>query len=516
MTSVPSSFANEGQPDPFRLFLRKAQLPTRFPRLRLRGLSLPFYWIVFLFGPVALLLALIGWGVWKGVGTTFRERMQEDVELIARSIQRPITYSLERGRPGSVVDTLKAAFVFDRLYGAFLYDTQGNLLAKAGEGSPAPGRIARSPEIALRDDSGGGYDLALGDEETFSFFVPLRAADGQRIGLLQVTRSEEEMRAALAAIRERLLLGYVAVCVFLIVLLALVHETFFARPLRRLQATILRIESGSDWDRAPALGPREWTELSRGFNRMLDAIEAREREISRKEMEGRELRRRLDEAEKLATLGEMAASIGHEIGTPLSTMDGIAQRALRQTDEDPARNHFQTIREQIRRIENFVRHLLTLGRSEGGPSTGDLVEAARLGVLDLDDDRQRAAVSLEVPPQPDSVRVGSDPLRLRIAFRNLLENALRSRAGTRVRIVIGRADGDAVCRIEDDGPGVPPELQQRIFEPFVSGRADGTGVGLSLVSRIVEEAGGQISLDSSPESGSRFTLRFPLAPLELK
>ncbi len=472
---------------------------------------MPFYWIVFLFGPVALLLALIGWGVWNGVGTTLRDRMQEDVELIARSIQRPITYSLERGRPGSVIDTLKAAFVFDRLYGAFLYDTQGNLLAKAGEGSPASGRIARLTEIALRDDSGGGYNLASGDEETFSFFVPLRTAAGQRIGLLQVTRSKEEMQEALAAIRNRLLLGYVTVCGLLILLLVVVHETFFARPLRRLQATILRIETGVNWDRAPALGPREWTELSKGFNRMLDAIEAREREISRKEMEGRDLRRRLNEAEKLATLGEMAASIGHEIGTPLSTVDGIAQRALRQTGEDPARKRFEAIREQIRRIEDFVRHLLTLGRSTGGQPTANLVEAARMGIHDLEDDEQREAVSLEAPSEWESIRVGSDSLRLRIAFRNLLENALRSRAGTQVRIVIERGDGYAICRISDDGPGVPPELQQRIFEPFVSGRPDGTGVGLSLVSRIVKEAGGQISLDSTPQKGSCFTLRFPIA-----
>lgn len=414
-----------------------------------------------------------------GLGRAWYDSSQSDagrVELIARSIQRPITYSLERGRPGSVIDTLKAAFVFDRLYGAFLYDTEGHLLVQAGEGNPETLTNTRLAEIVIRGFSRGGSGGGYGDDEVFSCFVPLRSSEGQRIGLLQVTRSKAEMREALGRIQKRLLGGYLLICLLFILLLVYIHELFFARPLIALQRTIARIEGGSHSDRAPVSGPSEWTELSQRFNHMLDAIEMREKELLKKDIEERKLKDRLRDSEKLATIGEMAASIGHEIGTPLSTVDGIAQRTLRKAPKGPASQGLQSIREQILRIEDFVRHLLALGRGHGGQSATDLLAAARLAILDTDFGGGER-ITAQWPEKSEAILVHSDSLRLRIALRNLLDNALQSQPDSRVQVSVERIGNRAVCRIDDDGPGVPPDERQHIFEPFVTHRSDGTGIG---------------------------------------
>ena len=464
--------------------------------------------LLFLFLPASLFLGLTGWAVFAGVGETLRSQLREEVELIARSLERPLVYSLERDRSGSVKDALETAFVFDRVYGAFLYDTSGTLLAKAGRGESAE-RTDRYARILDRGEAAGRYDV-FGGEAVFSFFVPLVSEEGERIGLLQVVRNQNEMDERMTAIQWRFLRGYLLFSVLFFVILC-VYGLVVSRPILRLRDTMRRIQGGRRRERALERGPSELRELAATLNGMLDAMESQRIEIGKREAEEKELRSRLRSSEKLAVLGEMAASIGHEIGTPLATMDGIAQRALRTVGDDSSPGYFQSIRSEVRRMEAFVRHLLSLGGTGVNPEAlADFSEElanARADTLSAHSGRIRLPDSESADAR---FLVKGDALRLRITLRNLLENSLQARPDATVVLRLDREGRELVCRIDDNGPGIPAEERSRLFEPFVSGRTNGTGLGLALADRIIRQMGGTIEIGDSPQGGARFTIRLPL------
>ncbi len=479
---------------------------------RRRSLRFHFVWRLFL--PAALLLAIVGWFVFDRVSHALERQLQEEVELIARALAKPVSYSLERDRSNSLMDALESAFDFERVYGAYLYDVEGHLLAEAGErsSSRSAADVGASP-ITVSAPS-GSYQDQLG-QPVFSFFVPLDDSGGEPIGMLQVTRSGHEMRSAIAQLRQKFLAGYSLILVGFCLLMLLLYQSSFHRPVRRLYHAIRRIRPGKRHERVPTEGARELYELGNALNEMLAAIETRQSKLTRSESERGQLRRRLHASEQLAVLGEMAASIGHEVGTPLATIDGHAQRLCRR-NQDPANEaDLQTIREEVGRIEHFVRELLSFG---GGSSRGYqsvnfeavLQEAAR---------EARRGHPGEVRIRVDSADFpGGEPIveaeliRLQLALKNIIANALLAAPEGTVDCWVRMDSGELLCQIDDDGPGIPEEILERIFDPFFTSRPGrGTGLGLALVDRIVFEHCGRLRAGRSDSGGARINLRLPLA-----
>ncbi|MFP4069324.1 MAG: ATP-binding protein [Verrucomicrobiota bacterium] len=470
--------------------------------------------IVCLFLPVCLLLAGTGWVVYRGVSTALENQMREEVELIARALAKPLAYSLERDRTNSLMDALEAVFDFERVYGAYLYDLDGHLIAQAGHRRVTDGSTdILSPDLPQR--AAGSYETHSG-KSVFSFFVPLDDTSGEPLGILQVTRSGFEMRAALSRLQRQFVLAFsLFIAGFSLFLLFLFHYSIL-RPVRKLHAAIRRIRPGKRHERVPTEGTRELSELGSALNEMLAAIESQQSELTRKAREEGRLKRRLRNSEQLAALGEIAASIGHEIGTPLATIDGHAQRGARKSESPEGRNTLDAIRREVARIEAFVRELLSFGdRSKSRPHPvdfekilSDAVEQAtheHPGSVDLHVDREAF--------QQGAPTVHADPARLRLVLKNILSNALQSKPGAQVRCEVKAENQDLVCRIDDDGPGIPPDMRERIFAPFVTRRpGQGKGLGLALADRIVHEYGGSLRAAASPAGGARFIVRLPIEP----
>lgn len=162
-------------------------------------------------------------------------------------------------------------------------------------------------------------------------------------------------------------------------------------------------------------------------------------------------------------------------------------------------------------MEAFVRHLLSLGGTGVNPEAlADFSEElanARADTLSAHSGRIRLPDSESADAR---FLVKGDALRLRITLRNLLENSLQARTDATVVLRLDREGRELVCRIDDDGPGIPAEERSRLFEPFVSGRTNGTGLGLALADRIIRQMGGTIEIGDSPQGGARFTIRLPL------
>ncbi len=227
---------------------------------------------------------------------------------------------------------------------------------------------------------------------------------------------------------------------------------------------------------------------------------------------------RLAHQDRLASVGRVAAGVAHEIGNPLTAITSVAQNL--RYEEDPAEIHerVQLILQQAKRINAIVRALVTFSHAGvmGGeeeapflqvrlaPLLSEAAQLARLG-------RKEADVAC-VSHCPEALEVMGNAQRLEQVFVNLLTNAIdASPPGGRVECFAEQHDERLLVRVVDQGHGIPPEVAQRIFEPFFSTKqpGEGTGLGLALVSNIVREHGGTLELDSQPGAGTTFTVTLP-------
>jgi signal transduction histidine kinase len=237
--------------------------------------------------------------------------------------------------------------------------------------------------------------------------------------------------------------------------------------------------------------------------------------LERARGESERLHARLREAERLATAGELAAGMAHEIRNPLAA---IVNATALLTDEagltpDERSATLTALRTEARRLNRILSDFLHLARpQEPRRAPGDIREVVEHVSALIRDDRSRA-------PRVD-VRVTVDPAVPRFAFDrdqviqvlwNVALNGVEAMNGRgRLSLEVARQNGDVALAISDTGSGISPENLPRVFEPFYSGKPNGSGLGLTIAERIVGAHGGRIEIDSRPGRGTRVTLLFPL------
>jgi signal transduction histidine kinase len=266
----------------------------------------------------------------------------------------------------------------------------------------------------------------------------------------------------------------------LVLILGFLTAQAIARPLERLAEQAQKLPSG---DVARVGGGAELDHLVEAMNRMLA-----------------EVRR----SERLGVMGQMAAGIAHEIRNPLSSMKMTVQM-LREQAKDPEA-HDRILRE-IERLELIAAELT--GASQ--PLRKEPVRLDRVvdDVLELMRRRLEhlgVAVEKKYAPVPE-IRVDVD--RFKRCVMNLVLNGAQAMAsGGPLRVEILPRDGRVRFAVTDAGTGVPPEVGKKVFEPFVTTKQDGVGLGLSLTKRIVEDHGGEIGYDAVP-GGTTFWIELP-------
>jgi two-component system sensor histidine kinase HydH len=226
------------------------------------------------------------------------------------------------------------------------------------------------------------------------------------------------------------------------------------------------------------------------------------------------LEQQVRRAEKLAAIGKLAAGVAHEIRNPLSSIRGFAYLLGRNHGEAaPEREYADVMVREIDRINQVVTNLLNFASPmTAAPAPTDLSDLINhVAVLvAADADKQQIDIHMDVPPDLPSMTL--DPDQVTQAMLNLLLNAIVAAApGGRIDIRACRApDHHAVTiLIEDDGPGIVRDLQEKIFEPFFTTRGQGTGLGLAMVRKIAENHDGRVTVESPPPEksrGSRFVL----------
>lgn len=476
--------------------------------------------VVYVVAPLLVAVAGASFVALRAWEKRAERQMQEDVQLIARAVRLPLSRALERGRESEVDRALRSAFRIGRVYGAYVYDETGRRIATAGIADTVPER-GRLTELAELGDRTGEYG-EVGGREVYSYFVPLTDTGGRSIGLLQVTRRRREIRAYLGRLR-LYAAGFLVVGGAIMVGLVLYgHHGAIGRHLNRLSGAMARVGRVDRAHRVSPEGPVEIAALTQALNDMLDGLATAEREVVDRRDAQRELELRLHHAERLASIGRLAAGIAHELGTPLSVVDGKAQRLLRPANLSPkVEQSLEEIRTEVRRMERIVRQLLDFARhSKLRKKRISAERLARSAVAAVGSEGKRLGVVIEADGPDPAPELDVDPLRMEQALTNLLRNAVQASADgraagaeRRVRLSWFTAGDQAGFVVDDDGTGIAQEERVQIFEPFYTTKpvGAGTGLGLSVVHGVVGEHGGEVDVDDSPLGGARFRVRVPVA-----
>lgn len=456
--------------------------------------------IVFVLLPLLGVLVVTGTLGLRELEQQMLQRMQEDIELVARAIRLPVAAAMVQRDIEAAQQALDSAFEIDQVFGAYVYDAAGERVAGKGPRSPLLER-RRDARAVTAEGTQGSFDERRG-RRVFSFFLPLFDPAGQVVGLLQVTRDVGGFRAYLARLRWIGSIGIGALAAVFLIVVLVGHHRAVGRHVRALTAAMQPIGSGETGLRVPTRGPRELAVLGVGINAMIARWEASERRLHDQRLAQAALEQALLQSEKLAAVGRLAAGLAHELGTPLGSVAGRAQRAARSLPEDaPARAELKTLLEELGRVERIVRQLLDFTRRN--PTVRRPVDLPRLLASLVErlrhadpDAARRLRIECRAVPPAGPILVPGDPLRLEQAIGNLLDNAVQAAHGE-VQATC-RSIGDQVeVRICDDGPGVAPDIVDRLFEPFVTTKpvGQGTGLGLAVARAAIIEHGGELVLE---------------------
>ncbi|MBM3501977.1 MAG: sensor histidine kinase, partial [Armatimonadetes bacterium] len=363
-------------------------------------------------------------------------------------------------------------------------NTGHNLLRDVGSAAAAALRPAES--IVPRP---GGllatYPIAFGPPQAGNFVV------------LGVDADEKLLFAGLEDYR-RFFWGVFGVSFVAPVLAGLALATFFLRPMGKLRSAVHAVAEG---DLDTALDVRsgdEFQMLAQDFN----AMAARLREYQQQE--------------RLALVGRMAASIIHDVRNPLSSLT-VATRLLSEKElpEAQRREVGERALAQAGRILSMLQEILDFTRT-GKTDINRRPENLRQILADMEYGltTQCAArgVSLSLEAMPDCT-VPADREKLQRALSNIALNGCEVSAPGDALTIRARCDGEeVVVEVADNGPGIPPEIADRLFEPFATyGKAHGTGLGLAITRAIVEAHGGSVEARNRPEGGATFSIRLPVA-----
>jgi signal transduction histidine kinase len=354
------------------------------------------------------------------------------------------------------------------------------------------------PSFPVPDGPGTGQELGYRVDVR-----PLRVEPEGDI-LLLYARPLSEVDHTLARVRFFLLLGVLAGAI-----LALLAGLYVARRAMRPIAELSEAAREIERTRDPSLrlpfpeAEDEVAELARTLDGMLAALDA-----ARSETEMMLERQR-----------EFIADASHELRTPLTSVLANLELLSEELEGEQADTAHAALR-STRRMRRLVGDLLLLARADAKRSQPrkptDLAEVLIEAAGELEPVADGHELTIEAEP---AIVAGTRDDLHRLAL-NLLENAIRHTPhGTHVRAATTTTDGEVVLTVEDDGPGIPPQLERRVFERFVRGARDGgrgSGLGLAIVRAVVESHGGTLTLGQPADSGgTRFVIRLPSAPATL-
>jgi signal transduction histidine kinase len=342
--------------------------------------------------------------------------------------------------------------------------------------------------------------------------------DGSLVGAVRIELQREEVMGS----ARRLAWSAAAVAGLWIVVGQVLIAVLFAgitRSLRRIVAAAEALGSDETGLQLAVPNDRELADLVVAFNQLSSRLKARrdenQRLIGSLERRVEEKARDVLRADRLATLGGIAAGFAHELGNSLNVIRGFAGVALRDLPaEHPNRPDLEAVTRETRRAAGLLERFLVFARSRPTNVRPQKLEPVlREAVEAVGPAAARAGVEAAVHVEPGLPEVNLDAELMRQAFLNLSVNAIQAMqpGGGRLDVRLWCEGADVMVEFRDSGPGIAPEALEHVFEPFFTTKADGTGLGLAIVRQAAETHGGTVRADSRPGAGATFRVRLPRA-----
>jgi two-component system, NtrC family, sensor kinase len=486
---------------------------------------------------VALVLSVVigTAGYWEL--RVFEDGLTADLVEIARSTGQAVADDIEVGQEPSkrrdLSDTLREfTFAFPSIRAILVVTVENDVPVVVASTSSTEGRqwLVLAREAMRRNEVVTSEPV----EQIHLIGVPTNR-DGRVWGAVVVTYS----LSSVAQIRSQgrvLVLWFVpAAVVVMTLVLDLLMRRLVHRPIAGISGTMLRVRARDLGARAPVLRNDEIGAVAQGLNEMLAEMEgfnaalqdrvreatgelrAKNEELVESYRRVFALREALARAEQMAAVGHMAASVAHQVGTPLNLISGYVQ--MIREDEGPGSavtRRLEIVQEQIAKVTTIVRTMLDHARRPGPKTRTDVAELLRR-VSDVARptlDAQGVRLDLHVTGVP---HVMADAVQLELALLNLVTNSLDAMpsGGITSMTVAPTPDGNVRIEVGDTGTGIAPDLLPRIFEPWVTTKekGSGTGLGLSITREVVIGHGGTITVKSDVGVGSVFAIELPAAPV---
>jgi two-component system sensor histidine kinase HydH len=279
--------------------------------------------------------------------------------------------------------------------------------------------------------------------------------------------------------------------------------TSIANPLRKLAAFTRNFKKLPNATEVPKGGPKEIQALSQSFEQMIEDLRQSQQDLTR--------------AAKLAVVGELSAALSHEVRTPLGILKSSAQILMREKGlSEEGKEVCGFILSETDRMNKLIDTLLDSGKVRPLEIEAiDLVELCQHTLSMLSAQIQKAGVEMTLLGQK-ALWVDCDKEQITQVLLNLIINAMQFvSANGKIEIKLHSKNKQAWIEIADNGPGIAPAFQDRVFDPFFSKRTGGIGLGLAVVRQIIEAHQGSISAKNSHLGGALFTIYLPIKKIEL-
>lgn len=371
---------------------------------------------------------------------------------------------------------------------------------------------AQSARLAGSPVGGPGFGLQVrrieGPTGALTAYVqtlPIEVA-GEVVGYVNIALAVAPQTAVLRAFRSRLLWALVGL--FCLTTLALCSSVVSAlRPLRQLSDHLSAVGEGTLEPVSVTANSSEVAVLQERFNSMVSALK-----------EKAAMADRLRQSQRLAAMGNLAAGIAHDIGNPLNSLKLTSSHLKDILDEDTpeklaeAQRYIQAMGSEVARLDRLVRDFLTLAREQPPrpePHAPDLLVGSVLQLVRAEARRRHITLAENLGAPDEQVAVDAD--QVKGALVNLLVNAFDAAGeGGEVEVRTSRDNGQVCIAVRDTGPGISPEVQARMFEPYFTTKAGGTGLGLALTRTVVEQHGGRLDVESAPGRGTTMSILLPV------
>lgn len=443
---------------------------------------------------------------------------RESTELLLHTVESSIYNTMHLGNVQDVGSILNMVGQHNQLVGVRIFHPHGVILRSSN-----PAEIGRS--VSANDyklyQSPKNYDIfdlpPYG--EVLSMVKPIyneaichtcHGSKARVIGILNINYSLRRTRMQMLEASRIYVVSSIAITAFLAITISWILLKFVKRPLDRIIDNMSKVEQGDLGVRIEYKGRDEIGRLIASFNSMVDRLEVAKNELEQFHFQ------QLERADRLASIGEMAAGIAHEIKNPLA---GISAAVTIIKDDleagDPRIEILNEVIQQVQRLDKTVNDLLFFGKpSPPEPTCVDINDVIAKTLRFASQHRSVANIEKRLELMPDLPAVHVDAKQMQQVFLNIFLNAFQAMpAGGILTITTSRLfrqDREFVrIEVADTGPGIPAQILEKIFTPFFTTKAQGTGLGLPICCKLIHLHNGDIRVTSDDRHGTAFTVELP-------